>query len=151
MAANHYDLITSGLSDDEKKIVNRVVIKAAAPSTDSAMLGAVALMRLLKKAGVVIPAELADPITTLEDWTIAVDGTKRIVVGSVRNDATERFADGEVIRTSKLWTRIPEIVAGAEILTQNTRYRLGRRAKAVTQAHRLACRDTGYALLAPVA
>lgn len=153
MSASYHSIITHSLTDIEKAMVNRAVIKASAPSTDSALLGAVRLLELLKKAGLVIPAEIADavanPITTIDQWTVGVDGSKTVVVGSIKDDAHGRFADGEVIHTSRITGDRRQLREGAIIETRNSRYRLGTRSKTIPKTHQAVTARSGYELLAP--
>lgn len=142
------EIIAHDLSTEEKAIARRAVIAANAPSTDSAFLGAIRLIQMLKKAGVVIPAELTEPITTLDDWAVAVGGTKTIVVGSVKDDAHGRFPDGEVIRTSTISNPVRDLKEGAVITTRNSRYRLGTRAVQPNRMHHLLAAQAGCDVIA---
>lgn len=154
MAASYHSLITQSLTDVEKRIVDKAVIRAAAPSADSALLGAVRLLQILKEAGLAITDDVAtailDPITTLDDWNLAVDGSKAMIVGSVVKDAHGRFRDGEIIHTSRLTSRERTLRPGDVVATRHSRYRLGRRATGLPPEHRSIIERAGYAL-APVA
>ena len=151
MACSPVSIITHTLSDREKAIVNRAVIAAAAPSADSALLGAVRLLGILRKAGLEIPAEVleraADPITTIDQWTIASDGRRDHVVGTILDDAEGRSADGTPIHTSPLATSSGTMHEGDVVRTRNSRYRLGRRAASATETHRALVQRSGLRLV----
>lgn len=153
MAASYHSIITHSLTDIEKRMVDRATVKAAAPSTDSALLGAVRLLELLKKAGLVIPDAIADavanPITTIDQWTVAVDGSKTVIVGSILNDAAGRFSDGEIIHTSRISTERRDLREGAIVQTRNSQYRLGTRSKTIPDKHLAVTAQSGYEILAP--
>lgn len=147
MSASYWDIIAHDLTDAEKAVASRVVIAANAPSTDSAFLGAVRLIQMLKKAGIAIPADLGeDRITTLEDWTLGVSGDKAVVLGTVSQSADARFSDGTVIHTSLLKDRPRTLKEGDVVSTLNSRYRLGRRAKTVPDKHRQMARFGGFSI-----
>jgi hypothetical protein len=144
---SHVAIITGSLTDDERSIVQRAAIKANAPSYDSALLGAVRLIEMLKKAGVVIPADLADPIATIDDWSAAIKGGRTVVIGTISGDPQERFKDGDLIHTSTVVTpnlKDEALVDGMTVSTRNTRYRLGRRAAVVPAAHQHLVAQSGF-------
>jgi hypothetical protein len=69
----------------------------------------------------------------LEDWSPCSNPFDLdFVVGIVTGDRKERFPDGTLMTTSMLTTPRNGLEAGAIIETQNSRYRLGRRASEVT-------------------
>jgi hypothetical protein len=147
MSASYWDIIAHDLTDAEKAVARRVTIAANAPSTDSAFLGAVRLIQMLKKAGVTIPADLGeDRITTLEDWNLGTSGDKAVVLGTVTRSADGRFPEGSVIHTSMLKDRPRTLKAGDVVTTQNSRYRLGRRARTVSDKHRQMARLGGFSI-----
>lgn len=145
--SSHVSIITASLTADERKIVQRAAIKANAPSYDSALLGAVRLIEMLKKAGVEIPAELADPIATIDDWSAAIKDGRTVVIGTISGDPQERFKDGDLIHTSTVVTpnlKDEALADGMTISTRNTRYKLGRRVAKVPAAHQHLVAQSGF-------
>lgn len=149
MAGSHHSIITHALSETERRMVDNAVVKAAAPSAESALLGAVRLLEMLKDAGLVIPDAIADevanPMATLDDWNVATDVSKTAIIGTVSRDPTRRHADGKVILTSRLVDvrNRHELRPGSIVRTRHVRYRLGRRATSVPAAHRIIAEDAG--------
>lgn len=147
MPASHWDIIAHDLTDAEKVVARRATIAANAPSTDSAFLGVVRLIQMLKKAGVAIPADLGDErVALLDDWTLGTSGDKAVVMGTIAVVGDRRFSVGDVIRTSLLTDRPRTLKAGDVVGTMNSRYRLGRRAASVPEKHRLMAREGGFSI-----